>query len=418
VTPVAFSIDRYRYRFAAIAIALELARIIGRIYMRLSLEPPALVGASERAATHFWFPSGAGVALNSSHVVLDVRLADDCGDYYCNKSNTHKPSDPSHQVLLSTDGGRSFAPWYDVGGFSPWDPTTHGRPFMGPCVIQPNDTSWLVLYQGRILPPLWQSPVARLSVDGGALRPGLTSAQASYRAAGQLCNGRMWTQAVERARAPTVGWVLSAQCDTADRSGAAALIFGSTDGFDWDLKASIAVASHTAPCTSPGENTIVRLATGALLLVARCGAGQPLLGWVSDDDGTSWQSHMLPTAMQGVMPTAVRMANGAIVLATGRGGLAVWLNPAGDGREWAFTNIGEEHNRLVDSAALRFTPAIVAMNITHETTAYNTLLRLGPETGVVCYDRLSWSNKSSWNGPPGDRGGEDHVFCMRFQVSD
>ena len=63
------------------------------------------------------------VVLNASHFLLDARLADDCSDYFCNKSATHKPSIPSHRVFVSRDGGRTFRALYDVGGRSAWSAT-------------------------------------------------------------------------------------------------------------------------------------------------------------------------------------------------------------------------------------------------------------------------------------------------------
>ena len=59
---------------------------------------------------------------------------------------------------------------------------------------------------------------------------------------------------------------------------------------------------------------------------------------------------------------------------------------------------------------------------TRETTAYNTLRKLGPDSGILCYDRLSSSttpgskDNPSWRGPPGNRDAEDHIFCMRFRL--
>lgn len=46
---------------------------------------------------------------------------------------------------------------------------------------------------------------------------------------------------------------------------------------------------------------------------------------------------------------------------------------------------------------------------------------LGPDNGVLCYDRLSSSDaipggSRSWDGPPGNRDANDHMFCMRFQL--
>ena len=132
--------------------------------------------------------------------------------------------------------------------------------------------------------------------------------------------------------------------------------------------------------------------------------------------------------MHGVMPVLVRMANGAIVLVTGRGGLALWLNAKGDGQDWTLTNLGAAHNTLVlqnpelHGASLQYTDAFVQFNRTGESTAYSTLRRLGDNDGVVCYDRKSYTNGpqddyQSTCAPPGNRDKNDHLFCARFSVA-
>ena len=246
---------------------------------------------------------------------------------------------------------------------------------------------------------------------------------------------RRWNQGVV---ATADGWLLSAQCDTKThkgttvRKGSSLLIFTSADGYAYTLKSSVPAQAPpgAAHCSSPGENTLVELAEGkGWLLVSRCGPGQQLLAWTSID-AKSWQRHTLPPLMRGVMPVAVRMDSGAIVLTTGRGGLAIWLNAEGDGKAWTLTNVGAAHNSLVlrnnklNGSALQYTDAFVQYHVTHETTAYSTLRKLGPESGVMCYDRLSSSDaipgpakKPSWNGPPGNRDANDHMFCMRFKIS-
>ena len=409
--------------------------------LQLKLEPPQLVGASNDSATHYWFPSNMAVVLNASHFLVDARLADDCSDYFCNHTSTCKPSDPSHQVSLSTDGGASFAPRWDVGGYSPWSPGLESHPFVGSCTLALNATAQLSLYQGKIYKidsTPWVSKAAIFTLDPVAgLAWGLAERAVTYGGADAACHtGHLWGQnVIETSTGGAERWLMSAQCDVkvghgaSERKPAFALIFGSNDGYDWSLKSSIpSKAPAGAPaCTSPGENTIVELAGNRLLLVARCGDGQPLLGWVSADGGGTWQRHALPPNMHGVMPVAVRMANGAIVLTTGRGGLALWLNANGDGEEWALTNLGAAHNTLVlqnrklQGASLQYTEAFLQFNTTGESTAYNTLRKLGDNDGVVCYDRKSYTNAAlpdyqSTCTPPGNRDKNDHLFCMRFSV--
>lgn len=403
--------------------------------MRLELQAPTLVGASKGGSTHYWFPTNCAVAFNASHLLVGARLADDCSDYFCNKTTTHKPSDPSHQISMSKDGGQSFQPLYEVHGQSPWGAAAARTPFLGPCTLALNSTTHLVLYQGQIRFP-WQSvgSVFSLGVDG--LRYGVSERAVRYTGIDGSCgSGQMWNQGVIKKPIVGGGWLMSAQCDTG-QNGTHAIIFSSTDGFVWALQSAVPVTAPAAGpnCESPGENTIVWIDDdGGLLLVARCGSNQPLLAWRSDAGGSagSWRRHALPSDMIGVMPVAVRMDSGAVVLTTGRGGLALWLNSKGDGTDWLRTNVGAAHNRLVltnrllNGSALQYTDEFVNFSMTHETTAYSTLVKIGPDNGILCYDRLAWSTVgqnstapvSSWVGPPGNRDAEDHMFCMRFAIT-
>jgi hypothetical protein len=363
-------------------------------FAELVLEPPTLVGRSNGSATHYWFPTNFAVVFNESHFLLDARLADDCSDYFCNHTGKHvstcKPSDPSHQISLSTDGGRSFAPQWNVGGTSPWSQGLRSRPYLGSVTLELNDTARLTLYQGKTWAP-WETTAVVFALDPvSGLRWELAERTVTYEGAESVCSssrdGHLWNQnVIETPNTTGYRWLLSAQCDVKVGTGnqtkkeSSLLIFRSTDGYRWRLKSAVqAVAPAGATeCDSPGETTLVELGGGSgggsgddLLLLSRCGDGQQLLGWRSVDGATTWQRHELPPNMHGVMPVAVRMESGAIVLVTGRGGLALWLNARGDGQDWVLTNLAESHNRLVlqnrelNGTALQYTAAFVGFNAT------------------------------------------------------
>ena len=427
---------------AGLAAALLLLRVAPRggaaALPGVELEPPRLVGSSNNSATHYWFPSNMAVVFNESHLLLDARLADDCSDYFCNKTNTCKSSDPSHQVSLSTDGGSTFTPMWEVGGSSPWSPGLNSRPFLGSCTVVLNDTARLSLYQGKIWSP-WKSKAAVFNLDSVVgLRWQIAERAVSYGGAEGVCGtGHLWGQnaiEIQNDRAHDRNLLLSAQCDVkvgrgpTERKEATALIFSSSDGYDWELKSTVPVIAPAGvpPCTSPGENTIVELTGHRLLLVARCGDGQQLLGWVSTDKGSTWRRHKMPDNMRGVMPVAIRMDNSAVVMTTGRGGLALWLNAKGDGEEWELTNLSEKHNLLIhqnsklNGTSLQYTDAWVQFNATGESTSYNTLRKLGANDGIVCYDRTSSSSAVPGRpscSPPGNRDKNEKLFCMRFHVT-
>ena len=177
----------------------------------LVLAPPRLVGASNHSATHYWFPTDMAVVFNESHFLLGARLADDCSDYFCNHTSTCKPSDPSHQISMSVDGGQTFSPLWTVGGASPWSPGLHSRPFLGPCSISLNDTSKLTLYQGKIWSP-WKSRAAIFNLDPvSGLAWGLADRPISYVGVDSVCGtGHMWNQGVIKFAGK---WLMSAQCD-------------------------------------------------------------------------------------------------------------------------------------------------------------------------------------------------------------
>ena len=285
------------------------------------------------------------------------------------------------------------------------------------------------LYQGQVKAP-WECPASIFTLHPTlGLSWRLAERPVKFNGVSPVCgSGHMWNQDIVEVDGG--GWFLSAQCEESSTQGTNALIFRSFDGYRWDLRSSFPVVSPPGHpvCTSPGENTLVYLANGAgLLLVSRCGNNLPLLGWVSADNGVTWQRFDLPESVRGVMPVAVRTGSGAIVLATGRGGLAMRLNEEGDGKNWTIINIGEAHNRLIlhnnklNGTSLQYTTEFTAFEVTHETTAYNSLRMLGTDNGVLCYDRLSSSDaipggSRSWDGPPGNRDANDHLFCMRFQL--
>lgn len=313
--------------------------------MDLTLSPPVLVGASN-ARTQYWFATNMVVVFNATHFLIDARLADDCSDYFCNHTS---PSDPSHQISLTTDGGESFVPLWTVSGSSPWSPSVATRPFIGSTTLHLNATTRFSLYQGQVKAP-WECPASIFTLHPTlGLSWRLAERPVKFNGVSPVCgSGHMWNQDVVEVDGG--GWLLSAQCEESSTQGTNALIFRSFDGYRWDLRSSFPVVSPPGHpvCTSPGENTLVYLANGAgLLLVSRCGDNLPLLGWVSADNGVTWQRFDLPESVRGVMPVAVRTGSGAIVLATGRGGLAMWLNEEGDGKNWTIINIGEAHNRLI-----------------------------------------------------------------------
>ena len=144
---------------------------------------------------------------------------------------------------------------------------------------------------------------------------------------------------------------------------------------------------------------------------------------MSDDDGLSWSApRPLSGDVHGVEPKLLRLANGALVLSSGRSGLYVWAAadpPSGpqSAFEWTRFNVAASHNAAMADPASRFRSDTPDQS---ETTGYTGMV-IAAEEGVdgdgqccsviLTYDRLA----NGWDPAPYPDA-RSEIFAMRIAV--
>ena len=200
-------------------------------------------------------------------------------------------------------------------------------------------------------------------------------------------------------------------------------VSSTSEGRSWSYRSHIDFHS-TMSSKAEGitESAIAELANGTLLSVFRLQSDLPLYKAYSTDEARSWSAPQRTPAWS-VYPQLRALPNGAVVLASGRPGLGLWVS-SDSGGSWAFTNLCAQHNRLYPDRALHYQPTELAVRNASspgtwpmQTKAYVGMEVLGCE-GAACdvmitYDRLANGN----DGPPGPWGKVDAVFAMRVTVS-
>ena len=123
----------------------------------------------------------------------------------------------------------------------------------------------------------------------------------------------------------------------------------------------------------PSEPSITQLADGRVIAIFREQGVSPRPMWmaVSQDDGVTW-SPPVKTPAWAVWPQLLVTKGGAIVLASGRPGVGVWILPPDVGTAhhnsnnddatmvggWDYHNVLTAHNRLVSDPAMRYDPMV------------------------------------------------------------
>ena len=93
------------------------------------------------------------------------------------------------------------------------------------------------------------------------------------------------------------------------------------------------------------------LPDGQLVMAARTGSPNPLFMARSSDRGLTWRPYRQPIAWS-VYPRLLRLANGVVLLASGRPGVGLWVSADGHGDEWRFHNIAKQHNAMMSGNKL------------------------------------------------------------------
>jgi hypothetical protein len=159
----------------------------------------------------------------------------------------------------------------------------------------------------------------------------------------------------------------------------------------------------------PSETALIELADGDLMAVFRVGSGKswPLYRAYSSDGGQSWsKSDALPA--YSVEPSMLRIQNDAIVLASGRPGIRLWISTDTRGKKWQDVDIVEHHNRWAPDPTYqiqerRDTPG------TLQSSSYTGLVEVSPNRMVLVYDRGAKPSPASAD----DR---TRIFAMPIEV--
>jgi hypothetical protein len=166
------------------------------------------------------------------------------------------------------------------------------------------------------------------------------------------------------------------------------------DGHTWRYFSTVAdpsmlPASPKNP-EGPNEISMIQLADGDLMAVFRAGGGPgwPLWRAYSNDGGRTWSK---PESLQAqsAEPRLKRIANGTILLSTGRPGIFLWLSTDVRATNWQSVDIGAHHNRWARDPSYRISavPQRGTSQIPDTTTSYTQMVEVAPNRLLMVYDR-------------------------------
>jgi len=175
------------------------------------------------------------------------------------------------------------------------------------------------------------------------------------------------------------------------------LVASEDNGYTWRYFSTIANPdlSHASELGFEGANetSVIQLADGDLMAVFRTGNGEKwkLYRNYSHDGGRTWG---VPGALAAysVWPQMVRTANGAIVLATGRPGVDLWVSTDPRARTWQRLDLVAHHNRWAPDPSYRIGHFPIHLPYTSdaqmwESTAYTAMVEVAPNQILLIYDR-------------------------------
>jgi hypothetical protein len=381
---------------------------------------PMLVGSSDFSkpnGTKFWFP---GISIPTGfhgHVAQHVTLANDGGwgaagpEGPC--GTAAHPQD-CEQIMLSRDGGRSYAvikriPAGTSGNFNgygdlgTWVPGRNGQQPAGTfqTIVGCNDCG--SVGRGGGSGSLSRPAFLQTWVDSndGMLT---LAANRSIRFVNIPANYSLSTPSQTIVRTADGNLLLAAYGHQPhDSLYVTAFFISSDEGLSWAYT-SLINKSPYMPKKTQGicEPTMATLADGRVLVAFRIDSGKPLWKAYSGDHGHSWSEAVQmvgsPGVMYGVWPQLLRMSNGALVLASGRPGIGLWISTAGDGAEWSGFDVQAMHNLNLPSDP--FTNE-------SETTSYTGLAEVEPGVVLLAYDKVGAAR----------RGNLQKVFSVRVAVA-
>jgi len=175
------------------------------------------------------------------------------------------------------------------------------------------------------------------------------------------------------------------------------------EGRHWEYLSTIA-----GPADTPGANEgfdepcLLRLDSGELLCVSRVGSGadQQLARSYSPDGGQTWSPlDRLPA--YSVAPQLCKLQNGALLLATGRPGLFLWLSADPRGKAWQSIDLIAHHNAAVPQWPMT----------AGQTTAYTALVEVEPNRALLVYDRAPFG----WDAVPAESGERSQIWMVEVR---
>jgi hypothetical protein len=391
-----------------------------------SFSAPVMVGESD--VTHFWMPGVFGaVAVSGGPTPTVVTVIDIDGDGVPGKNCSVFKCPPMTYSSTGGDGGMSWAPagrGQNTHGFTynAVIPLGNGT-FRGFDDVllnhTTNTTAWLWYHEWQ-----WRNGTVAEVGGGKATLTGLPQMDATEPA-------QLLPPSVRLSDGTQLAMFYGMR-----RGGVSfsSFLFASTDGGrNWVFRSALdrTPAMPVTKCPwwwraphsphglcewGPSETGLTLLADGTTLLaVFRLHSGLNLWSATSTDGGVTWAAPT-ETPAWSVFPRLVTLANGAVVLASGRPSIGVWV--ADGGRlplAWAFHNLAQAHNdNGGDPTSLpadwRYDAANAAANCSTSsvpmlTKAYTALVPLGCDAADTCSarvesDRLAYGN----GGPPGPSG--------------
>ena len=147
------------------------------------------------------------------------------------------------------------------------------------------------------------------------------------------------------------------------------LVESKDDGKTWQYLSMIMEDENRNAIEGPNETAIVELKNGDLLTYVRTGSQYPTFQLRSTDGGLTWKNEG-ELCTFGVAPTAKVLADGTLVVLTGRPGLYMYIDFSGTGKDYQKYQVWGNHG-----------------------SSYGSLLEIAPNQVLVVYDE---SNFGAW----------------------
>lgn len=168
----------------------------------------------------------------------------------------------------------------------------------------------------------------------------------------------------------------------------------SADGLAWRVRSVVADENCPLPGSEgPCEATLCRLKDGRLLCVFRMGGVPGPRPWASygrctsGDDGRTWTAPESMGPVRSAEPRLLTLAGGQVVLAGGRPDLYLWVNVAGDGKDWQAVDLLAHHNACLPAEPVLRNDRQHGADGRGRSSSYIGIAPTGPASFLLTYDR-------------------------------